>query len=173
LNVPNALTVARFFLIPIYLYIFFAGHTVWAFMILVIAGGTDVLDGYLARSRKQTTALGSMLDPLADKTMMLAVVLSFLYTELIYWPEAIAMFIRDGGMIMVSAIFHFRGKKTVSANTMGKLTTVLYYLAVPLIMFEVPYALFYLWIVIIFSFVTSFIYILKIKQLNKPATVSK
>jgi cardiolipin synthase len=80
------------------------------------------------------------------------------------------MFIRDGGMIIGSAIFHFRGKKTVPANTMGKLTTVLYYLAIPLIMFELRYALFYLWIVIVFSFITSFIYILKIKQLNKKTT---
>jgi cardiolipin synthase len=167
LNVPNVITIARFFLIPIYLYIFLAGHSAWAFLILVIAGGTDVLDGYLARRRKQTTTLGSMLDPLADKMMILTVVLSFLYMELIYWPEAIAMFIRDGGMIIVSAIFYFRGKKTVPANAMGKLTTVLYYLAIPLIMFEVKYAISYLWIVIIFSFVTSFIYILKIKQLNK------
>jgi cardiolipin synthase len=167
LNLPNILTITRFFLIPIYLYIFFAGHTAWAFLVLVLAGGTDVLDGYLARSKKQTTALGSMLDPLADKSMMLAVVLSFLYSGLIYWAEAIAMFIRDGGMIIGSAIFHFRGKKTVPSNTMGKLTTVLYYLAIPLIMFEVHYALFYLWIVIVFSFITSFIYILKIKQLNK------
>jgi cardiolipin synthase len=172
LNLPNILTIARFFLIPVYLYFFLAGHTAWAFMILVIAGGTDVLDGYLARRRQQTTALGSMLDPLADKSMMLTVVISFLYQELIYWPEAIAMLIRDGGMIMGSAIFHFRGKKTVPANTMGKLTTVLFYLAIPLIMFEVKYALFYLWIVIVFSFVTSFIYILKIKQLNKQVKAS-
>ncbi len=169
LNVPNALTIARFFLIPLYLYIFFADNMPLAFAILVLAGATDVLDGYLARRSKQTTVLGSMLDPLADKTMMLAVVLSFLYVDMIQWYEAVAMFIRDGGMIIGSAIFHFRGKKTVPANTMGKLTTVLYYLAIPLIMFDVSYALSYLWIVIIFSFVTSFIYILKIKQLNKSA----
>jgi cardiolipin synthase len=169
LNVPNAITIARFFLIPLYLYIFLSGHTAMAFLVLFVAGATDVLDGYLARRKKQTTALGSMLDPLADKSMMLTVVLSFLYVEMIHWSEAIAMFIRDGGMIIGSAIFHFRGKKTVPANTMGKLTTVLYYLAIPLIMFEVRYALFYLWVVIIFSFVTSFIYILKIKQLNKQA----
>ncbi|MEX2459779.1 MAG: CDP-alcohol phosphatidyltransferase family protein [Paenibacillaceae bacterium] len=167
MNVPNALTFARFFLIPLYLYIFLAGDIAWAFLVLLFAGGTDVLDGYLARRNKQTTALGSMLDPLADKSMMLTVVLSFLYVGMIDWSAAIAMFIRDGGMIIGSAIFHFRGKKMVSANTMGKLTTVLYYLAIPLIMFEVRYAVFYLWIVIVFSFVTSFIYILKIKQLNK------
>jgi cardiolipin synthase len=167
LNVPNTLTITRFFLIPLYLYVFLADHKAIAFLILVVAGATDVLDGYLARRKKQTTALGSMLDPLADKSIMLAVVLSFLYAGLIDWSMAIAIFIRDGGMIIGSAIFHFRGKKTVPAITMGKLTTLLYYLAIPLIMFEMHFGVFYLWIVIIFSFVTSFIYILKIKQLNK------
>lgn len=169
LNVPNALTIARFFLIPLYLYIFLADDMLMAFLVLVVACATDVLDGYLARRKQQTTALGSMLDPLADKSMMLAVVLSFLYMGMIHWTMAVAMFIRDGGMIIGAAIFHFRGKKTVPANTMGKLTTVLYYVAIPLIMFEAQHALSYLWIVIIFSFVTSFIYIHKIKQLNKKA----
>jgi cardiolipin synthase len=96
LNVPNALTLVRFILIPIYLYIFLQGYTAIAFMILVVAGATDVLDGYLARRQKQTTVLGSMLDPLADKTLMLTVVLSFLYGRLISPAAAIAMFIRDG-----------------------------------------------------------------------------
>jgi cardiolipin synthase len=170
LNLPNTLTIARFILIPVYLYVFLLDHTVIAFLILVVAGITDVLDGYLARSRKQTTKFGSMLDPLADKTMMLTVVLSFLYAGMIPWTAAVAMFIRDGGMIIGSAIYFFRGKKTVAANTMGKLTTVLYYLAIPLIMFKVQFALTYLWVVIIVSFITSLIYIFKIKLLNREVS---
>jgi cardiolipin synthase len=170
LNVPNALTLVRFILIPVYLYIFLQGYTAIAFIILVVAGATDVLDGYLARRQKQTTVLGSMLDPLADKTLMLTVVLSFLYDRLIPWAAAIAMFIRDGGMIIVSAIYYFRGKKTVPANTMGKVTTILYYGAIPLIMFKVTYAWHYLWVVIIISFITSLIYIFKIKRLNREVS---
>jgi cardiolipin synthase len=152
------------------LYIFLQGHTALAFIILVVAGATDVLDGYLARRQKQTTVLGSMLDPLADKTLMLMVVLSFLYDRLIPWAAAIAMFIRDGGMIIVSAIYYFRGKKTVPANTMGKVTTILYYGAIPLIMFKVTYSWYYLWVVIAISFITSLIYIIKIKRLNHEAS---
>jgi cardiolipin synthase len=170
LNVPNALTLVRFILIPIYLYIFLQGYTAIAFMILVVAAATDVLDGYLARRQKQTTELGSMLDPLADKTLMLIVVLSFLYGRLIPPAAAIAMFIRDGGMIIVSAIYYFRGKKTVPANTMGKATTILYYAAIPLIMFKATYAWHYLWVVIAISFITTLIYIIKIKRLNREVT---
>ncbi|RAV17375.1 CDP-alcohol phosphatidyltransferase family protein [Paenibacillus contaminans] len=167
MNLPNLLTGVRFVLIPIYLSVFFEGYVKLAFVVLLIAGITDVLDGYLARKRKQITEIGSMLDPLADKCMMLAVMASLLISEMIPWSAAIAMLIRDAGMIAGSAFFHFRGKKTVPANTMGKLTTVLYYIAIWLIVFEVPYAITYLWFVITFSFLTSFIYIFKFKTLNR------
>lgn len=167
LNLPNTLTIIRFILIPVYLSIFLRGNFPVAFSVLVLAGITDVLDGYLARIRKQTTMFGSMLDPLADKTMMLTVVLSFLFSKMIPWSAGIAMFIRDGGMIIGSAIFYFRGKKTVPANTMGKVTTFLYYLSIPLIMFKVNYAVYYLWFVITVSFITSLVYIIKIKMINR------
>ncbi|MCL6457796.1 MAG: CDP-alcohol phosphatidyltransferase family protein, partial [Gorillibacterium sp.] len=73
---PNVLTLLRFLLIPVYLYIFFTGHEESAFLIMLLAGVTDVLDGYIARKRNQVTELGSMLDPLADKLMLLTVIFS-------------------------------------------------------------------------------------------------
>ena len=167
MNLPNGLTLFRFILIPVYLLIFLEGHMGAALAVLIVAGLTDVLDGYLARRRKQITALGSMLDPLADKTMMLVIILSFLYTDRVSWLAAIALFIRDGGMIIGSAIFHYRGKKVVPANVLGKLSAILYYLAVPLLMFKASFAMPYLWVVIVFFYVTSYIYIRRIKQLNR------
>jgi cardiolipin synthase len=166
-NVPNLLTMCRFLLIPLYLLIFEAGHIRTAFLILLVAGLTDVLDGYIARSRNLVTQLGSMLDPLADKSMMITVILSLVFSGMISWEAAIAMFIRDVGMIIGSAIFHFRGKQTVPANAMGKLTTVLYYIAIMLIVFKLPFANVYLWFVISVSFLTSIIYIYQFNSLNK------
>ncbi|MDQ1911255.1 CDP-alcohol phosphatidyltransferase family protein [Paenibacillus sp. GD4] len=166
-NVPNLLTLCRFMLIPVYLVVFEAGYVKTAFFVLLLAGLTDVLDGYIARSRKLVTQLGSMLDPLADKSMMITVILSLVFSQMISWQAAVAMFIRDAGMIVGSAFFHFRGKKTVPANALGKLTTVLYYVAILLIVFEFPYAHVYLWFVIGVSFVASVIYILQFNLLNK------
>jgi cardiolipin synthase len=166
-NLPNLLTVCRFLLIPLYLFVFEAGHVKTAFLILLVAGLTDVLDGYIARSRKLVTQLGSMLDPLADKSMMIAVILSLVFSGMISWVAAIAIFLRDAGMIVGSAIFHFRGKQTVPANAMGKLTTVLYYIAILLVIFKLPFANTYLWFVIIVSFLTSIIYIYQFNSLNK------
>jgi len=166
LNLPNLLTIFRFILIPVYLAVFLWSYIGLSFAVLVIAGFTDILDGYLARRKQQTTILGSMLDPLADKTMMLVVILSFLFTGRVPWEAAVILFIREGGMIIGSAIFYFRGKKTVPANYMGKFTALLYYLAIPLIMFGASFAVIYLWVVIVFSYATSIVYILRFRKLN-------
>jgi cardiolipin synthase len=138
-----------------------------AFLVVVLAGATDVLDGYLARKTGQITQAGVMLDPLADKCMMIAVILSLLITDRIPWPAAVIFFIRDVGMILGSAFFHFRGKRTVPANAMGKLTTVMFYVAFLFIFFELPFAIPYLWFVIGFSFITSISYIVMFKSLNR------
>lgn len=165
-NLPNWITIFRFALIPVYIYFILEEQLYEAFGVVVLAGLTDILDGYLARSRKQVTIVGKMLDPLADKTLMIVVILSFLYLKLIPWEAALAIFIRDIGMIIGSAIFHFRGLKTVPANMMGKLTTIMYYLAILLVIFKIDFAVTYLWGVIIFSFLTSFVYIFQFKSLN-------
>ncbi|MFH5187592.1 CDP-alcohol phosphatidyltransferase family protein [Paenibacillus sp. TAB 01] len=166
-NVPNLLTLGRFLLIPVYLLVFEAGYTKTAFLVFLVAGCTDVLDGYIARKRKQVTQLGSMLDPLADKLMMIAVILSLVFAGILNWNAALAMFLRDAGMIVGSAVFHFRGKRTVPANGMGKLTTVLFYIAILLVIFQLPYAHVILWLVILLSFLTLIIYIVQFNLLNK------
>ncbi len=166
-NLPNLLTLFRFLLIPVYVVIFALDHVIWAFFVVVLAGVTDILDGHLARKRGQITPLGEMLDPLADKCLMITVIISLLFSRMIPWEAALAMFLRDAGMIVGSAFFHFRGKRTVPANGMGKLTTVLFYIAILLIFFQVPLAIPFLWIVIAFSFMTSIVYIVLFRALHK------
>jgi cardiolipin synthase (CMP-forming) len=169
-NLPNTLTLFRFLFIPLYLFLYFSdipGRVYWAFGVLLLAGLTDVIDGYLARRNHQVTQLGIMLDPLADKLMMLAVFLSLLISQRISLWAALAIFARDLGMIFGSAFFHFRGMKTVPANFLGKLTTVLFYVALFLLLFDYPNAEDFLWIVIALSFVTFFIYLFQFKMLNQ------
>lgn len=169
MNVPNILTLCRFVLIPIYIAVFAYGYIIAAFLILVLAGLTDILDGYIARKNNQVTQMGSMLDPLADKMMMMVVVLSLVFINFIPWAAAIAMFIREVGMILSSTLFYLRGKKPVPANFMGKLTTVLYFFAIFFIVMQVDFANIFLWIVIVISFITSIIYMFQFKLLNQKA----
>ena len=167
MNLPNILTLTRFFLIPIFIIIYFQGYETLAFIIFLLAGLTDILDGYLARKYDLTTELGSMLDPLADKLMVLTVVFSLLITDKIPWIVAAIIIIRDGGMILGALFFHFKGKKTVPANKLGKLTTVFFYIAILLVTFKLPYHIQFLWFVIIFSLITSIVYLMEHRKVNK------
>lgn len=154
-------------MIPFYVAVFAKGHLIPAFLVVALAGVTDVLDGYIARRSGQVTAIGMMLDPLADKLMFITVIISLLAADFLSWAAAGAIFLRDLGMIAGGLFFHFRGKQTVPANWMGKLTTVLFYIGIMLVFFKAPFAELYLWGAIAFSFITSIMYILMFKALNK------
>ncbi|MEK0313638.1 CDP-alcohol phosphatidyltransferase family protein [Cohnella sp. 56] len=166
MNVPNLLTISRFLLIPVFLALYLDGHPVWALLVVFAAGITDMLDGYIARRSGLVTQIGIMLDPLADKLMMLAVVGALVADGRIPWAAAGVMAFREIGMIATGAFFHFRGKLTVPANSYGKLTTVIYYLAIVLLMLDQPGGVFVLWGAVALSFLTSFVYIASFRRLN-------
>jgi cardiolipin synthase len=158
---------SRFAFIPLYLILYFYDCRFYAFLAIMAAGLTDVLDGYIARTTGKITIVGQMLDPLADKSLIIVVILSLLVSGHIPWAAAWAMFFREACMIAGSAYFHFRGKKTVPANAMGKWNTVLTYLVFLFLFFDFPYAETLLWSVIAFSFLTSVVYIIQFKAMNR------
>jgi CDP-diacylglycerol---glycerol-3-phosphate 3-phosphatidyltransferase len=74
-TLPDQLTVARALAVPVVVVLFawdFPDHAYWATVVFVVAMATDQVDGWLARRRNQTSALGSLLDPIADKVLVLA-----------------------------------------------------------------------------------------------------
>lgn len=163
MNAPNLITIGRFFLIPFFLLLFFSSlpqANLLSFLVLLLAGLSDMLDGYLARRNGQITDVGKLLDPLADKLMMLSVIFAFVLDHRISWLAAGVFIFRDVGMIVTSAFFHFKGKKRVpAANLLGKATTVFYYFVFLMIMFKWPYYKEGLWVAIGFSFMTSLVYL--------------
>ena len=75
MTLPDQLTVARALSVPIVVVLFarsFDGHAYWATGVFLVAMATDQVDGWLARRRNQTSALGSLLDPIADKVLVMA-----------------------------------------------------------------------------------------------------
>ncbi|MDR3568214.1 MAG: CDP-alcohol phosphatidyltransferase family protein [Syntrophobacteraceae bacterium] len=70
MNIPNILTLARIFLTPLLVWLLLGDHVAWGFCVFVCAGFTDALDGLLARVLNQKSRLGSYLDPLADKLLL-------------------------------------------------------------------------------------------------------
>jgi cardiolipin synthase len=139
----------------------------WSVGIILLAGITDVVDGFIARRYNLVTEIGSLLDPLADKLMIIAVFLSLLITDKISLWAAFAVFLRDISMILYSTFFHLKGKKTIPANIMGKLTTVLFYIALFALLFSIEGASTFLWFVIGLSYLTTLIYFFLIRSANK------
>ena len=97
-NLPNILTISRIIVIPvIFLAIYI--HTVWwsvlTAILFIVAAVTDYLDGYLARSRNETSAFGRLLDPIADKLLvvsaLLIIVANRMVDEISYIPVCIIM----------------------------------------------------------------------------------
>lgn len=137
MNIPNYFTLLRIILIPVLMVFFYIpwywGHFFSA-IIFAIAGLTDWLDGYLARSLKQMSALGQFLDPVADK-LIVAVALVLLVGEQQHLPYfAIPAAIIVGREIGVSALREWMaelGKRTsVAVSFIGKLKTTLQMIAV-------------------------------------------
>ncbi|CAM3695712.1 CDP-alcohol phosphatidyltransferase family protein [Cohnella lubricantis] len=169
MNIPNILTMSRFVMIPVFLVLYFNDHPVIALFVVLLAGLTDLLDGYIARRSGQITTTGIMLDPLADKLMMLSIVAALVIGGEIPWAAAAVMAFREVGMIASSAFFHFRGMRTVPANVFGKVTTFIYYLAILLLFLDLRGGVPTLWCAIALSFVTTGVYLMKFRRLNRAS----
>lgn len=141
LNLPNLLTLLRILLIPVFLFMMAHRKTPEAFAIFLLAGLTDVLDGFTARIWHQKTRIGAFLDPAADKLLMTA---SFIVLTLpdLNSPNLIPLWLtivvisRD--LLLVSsafALYKLRGQKKFPPSILGKICTVFQIAAVLSVLF--------------------------------------
>ena len=128
-QIPNILTVARFFLIPFIIYFILKEQYILAFIFLIISGLTDVLDGFIARKFNFITNFGKLVDPLADKTTQIAVLLTLAFKNIIPFWIIIVVVIKEAAMI-AGASFLYGKELVVSSRWFGKLATVLFYVAI-------------------------------------------
>lgn len=134
LNIPNILTLFRIFMVPLVVVVlltefeferwFFMKRELLAVVIFVTASLTDILDGYLARKKGQVTTLGMLLDPIADKLLVVSVLISCVELRLV--PAWIAVIIvgrefSATGLRMIAAL---RGV-VIPAGQIGKWKMVL------------------------------------------------
>jgi cardiolipin synthase (CMP-forming) len=151
-TVPNLLTVFRMVLIPVFVSLLFYQRFVLALGVFVIAGVTDGLDGLLARRFNQKSQLGTILDPIADKLMLVTafIVLSMRsvfpqpvpsHLPIPFWVT-VAVISRDVfilvGAAAINIVTGFRGFRP---SMLGKINTVIQISAIGIIMFaaSVPY----------------------------------
>lgn len=128
-HIPNILTVIRFFLIPFIVSYIVQGNYILAFIFLTISGLTDVLDGFIARKFNFITNFGKLIDPLADKTTQIAVLATLALQNTIPMWILIVVILKEFAMIS-GASFLYGKEFVVSSKWYGKLSTVLFYIAI-------------------------------------------
>ena len=94
-QLPNIITGIRILCIPYLIWMIFQRQFEQALLLIVLMGLSDGLDGFLARSYGWQTRLGSMLDPIADKLMLLALFVSFGLLQWVPWLLVITIALRD------------------------------------------------------------------------------
>ena len=138
MNIPNALTILRIILgviVPYMMWIDDFNIRIWAAVLFAIAAFTDWLDGWYARRYNLVTKLGKILDPIADKIIVLScfVVLSDVFFEEMYsiwW--IVPIFLREVVITIYRLIFLLRKKPiVVAASWSGKAKTVMQMMTLP------------------------------------------
>lgn len=124
MNLPNVITLARILAIPFFVMLLVYGHAGWALVVFVVTAITDVVDGYLARTRMQRTPLGATLDPLADKLLLTTAFVTLAYLEILPVWMAILVVSRDVIIVFGSLLIHLTsGSLRIVPTKMGKVTT--------------------------------------------------
>ena len=152
MNLPNTLTLARIFLIPLLVVvlltrfeaelIFGVPKEVIGAAIFGLAAFTDWLDGHLARRRKQVTQLGQLMDPLADKLLITAALISLVQMGLASaWMVAVILG-RELAITVLRSVGYARGV-TIPASRLGKVKMVTQVVAILLLMLGNQVWLFY------------------------------
>src|SRR3989338_4153434 len=126
MTLANKITVLRIIAIPIFIIVLLQGHMTWARVIFILSVFSDALDGALARIRGERTPLGSFLDPLADKLLLMATFIAYTYLGWIPVWIFIAVLSRDLLIIMGWAVVYIlTGNSKIQPRPLGKLTTAL------------------------------------------------
>jgi CDP-diacylglycerol--glycerol-3-phosphate 3-phosphatidyltransferase len=131
-RLPNALTIARLGLIPVFVALMLAadgGHSWPAGIVFGIAGITDQIDGFLARRWHVESEFGRIFDPLADRLMIDAAVILLWLDGRLPWPALVVILVRDAALVGGYGLVMTRGYE-LSVSWLGKAGTWLLYAAV-------------------------------------------
>ena len=180
MNIPNAMSCLRLVVLPVFVWLYFFppdGNGVWALIVLVISGLTDLFDGYLARRLNQVTRLGIVLDPIADKLTQATVTccIAIRYPE--YFVIFVLTVIKELAMLIGAVKIKKSGREIEPAKWFGKVYTTLFYCTMALLLLfndlsdTARIILFYLVLaMLIFAFVMYVPVFIKIMRADKQDT---
>lgn len=135
LTIPNALSFVRLLLVPLFVWLVLGPEEdEWALVVLMFSGVTDYLDGKLARQLNQTSKIGAILDPVADRLFILAVVIVLGMRDIIPWWLAVLLPLRDVFLFGLVPFLRTRGYSSLPVHFLGKAATASLLYAFPLLL---------------------------------------
>jgi cardiolipin synthase len=134
-TVPNIISALRLLGVPLFLWLVLGPEEdTIALVVLMLSGVTDYLDGYLARRLGQTSKVGEILDPVADRLYILAVVIGLAFRDIIPWWVAIILPARDAFLWCLVPFLRTRGYSALPVHFLGKAATFNLLYAFPLLL---------------------------------------
>jgi CDP-diacylglycerol--glycerol-3-phosphate 3-phosphatidyltransferase len=191
MNIPNVLTLLRIFFVPMLVAAlvqesvqfrvgeFLFTNEYLALAVFLAAAATDLLDGYLARRWKQITTVGTLLDPIADKLLVSAALISLVQVRALAGWMAILIIGREFAVSGLRSIAAASGL-TIKASDLGKTKMVSQVIAVSLALLGVqhaefrPWADFWMWVVVFFSILSALMYFFKFwREIEANVTLAR
>ena len=173
MNLPNKITIIRICMIPLFMLIYFSPNiensNLIATIIFTLAAVTDGLDGYLARSRNEITTFGKFMDPLADKLLISAALISLVQTGQVKAWIVILILAREFFITGFRTLAASNGL-TIAASKLGKTKTVSQILAIIVTMMDdfglsFPLGKVLMYLALFFTLLSGFDYIYKNKHI--------
>ncbi len=179
MNLPNALTILRIFFVPFLVTVLveqnlriewrgavLVGNAFLALSIFLIAATTDLLDGYLARRWKQITTVGTLLDPIADKLLISAALVSLVQIRRVPAWMVVLIIGREFAVSGLRSIAAAEGY-TIQASDLGKTKMITQVVAITMVLLSIRwealngFAMFWMWGVVIFGIASAVQYFRK------------
>lgn len=134
-TLPNLLSVVRLLGVPLFLWLLLGPQADgWAIVVLVVSGATDWLDGKLARALGQSSRLGALLDPAADRLYIVATLIAFVIRDVVpLWVVAVLL-LREVVLAATLVVLRRAGWPPLQVHYLGKAATFLLLYAFPLLL---------------------------------------
>lgn len=173
MNLANKITIFRVFLVPVFMLVLYSNlpyNTYLATAVFIIASLTDTLDGYIARSKNMITKLGKFIDPLADKVLVSAALISLVEMGTIPGWVVVVIIAREFTITGFRVIAASEGI-TIAASPLGKIKTITQLVAIislllnnfPFRLINLPFDMIMLYVSLFFTVISGIDYINKNK----------
>ena len=164
MTLATALTLSRIFLIPVFMALLFAQTgEFWAVAVFIVAAITDGLDGYVARARKETTKFGQLMDPIADKLLISAALISLVELGAINSWVAVIILGREFAVSGLRMLVASEGV-VIPASLLGKLKTITQVVAISALLIDRAAGVALIWIAAAITVVSGIDYFLKAQK---------